>query len=60
MLGRREVKKVKEKEKDKDRARYIVPLGPNFGGAIMTDPMGSYTGLPLFSTEEPVQDADDL
>lgn len=27
---------------------------------IITDPMGSYTGRPVFDDERPVQDADDL
>ena len=30
------------------------------GNASKTDPNGSYTGLPLFPNEVPVQDADDL
>lgn len=47
-------------EKEKEKKRFIVPHGPDLGGSILTDPNGSYTGLPLFSTEEPVQDADDL
>ena len=27
---------------------------------ISTDPMGSYTGVPMDSDDRPVQDADDL
>ena len=35
--------------------------GPlNTTGLIKTDPMGSYTGLPIDKWEQPVQDADDL
>jgi hypothetical protein len=29
-------------------------------GLGMTDPFGSYTGVPAFEDEEPIQDADDL
>ena len=29
-------------------------------GAIVTDPLGSYTGRPVDLSEVPVQDADDL
>lgn len=29
-------------------------------GMSLTDPMGSYTGLPIDPFEQPVQDADDL
>ena len=47
-------------EKKNEKKHYIVPKGPDLGGSILVDPNGSYTGLPLFSTEEPVQDADDL
>ena len=32
----------------------------NMIGMIQTDPMGSYTGLPLENWGLPVQDADDL
>ena len=27
---------------------------------IITDPLGSYTGIPLDRDEKPIQDADDL
>ena len=32
----------------------------NMIGMIQSDPMGSYTGLPLENWGSPVQDADDL
>lgn len=32
----------------------------NGNGSILTDPLGSYTGIPVVPVEEPVQDADDL
>ena len=32
----------------------------DFLGMMRTDPMGSYTGIPLDPLEQPVQDADDL
>ena len=39
-------------------------LGPdtiaNFVDHIVTDPQGSYTGVPADPNERPVQDADDL
>ena len=36
-------------------AESMDPLGLG-----MTDPFGSFTGVPVFEDEEPVQDADDL
>ena len=41
----------------------LAPLGANkagLWGIPMTDPLGSYTGVPVPPLEEPVQDADDL
>lgn len=39
----------------------LWPVGPDgFPIASKTDPQGSYTGLPDFPYEEPVQDVDDL
>jgi len=32
----------------------------DFLGMMLTDPMGSYTGIPLDPLDQPVQDADDL
>ena len=29
-------------------------------GMMLTDPMGSYTGVPINPLDQPVQDADDL
>ena len=29
-------------------------------GMALTDPLGSYTGIPADPTEKPIQDADDL
>ena len=48
---------------------YILPTGYPLNlmgqpesalGQIVTDPMGSYTGVPEELLEKPVQDADDL
>ena len=35
-----------------------IPLAPQ--DAIIIDPMGSYTGIPVDRADDPVQDADDL
>lgn len=32
----------------------------NVIGLLTTDPLGSYTGVPIEKDEKPVQDADDL
>lgn len=34
--------------------------GTYFDPKIITDPMGSYSGVPLDPADRPVQDADDL
>ena len=41
---------------------FYPPLGEDMNtlGLGMIDPLGSYTGVPVFEDEEPVQDADDL
>ena len=41
-----------------ERERYAKE--PEVGSNFLLDPLGSWTGRPLDSTEEPVQDADDL
>lgn len=46
--------------KEKDKKVIIVPYPMGTNGAISSDPGGSYTGIPVFPFEEPVQDADDL
>ena len=41
----------------------IFPDNPMYqldNETIYTDPFGSYTGVPVYRYEEPVQDADDL
>lgn len=40
------------------KKKIILPIAPLL--ATMTEPQGSYTGIPLDIREEPVQDADDL
>ncbi len=46
------------------KKRRVIPMIPPEGvpglGAIITDPLGSYTGRPEDIAETPVQDADDL
>ena len=37
-----------------------APLGQIRPAPIITDPQGCYTGRPLETNEQPVQDADDL
>ena len=50
------------KENKKDTIPYIPLTRDKFDtlGMIITDPMGSYTGIPVDKMEKPVQDADDL
>ena len=49
-------------KKHREHIPYYSNLeGPNHGaGSSMADPLGSYTGVPVFDDEMPVQDADDL
>jgi hypothetical protein len=56
-------KKAKEsymKENEKKKKSRPSNMGPDLGCGIITDPNGSYTGVPLDESEQPVQDADDL
>ena len=46
--------------KDKERKRLIVPYGLNFGGAVVGDTANNFSGLPLFMTEEPEEEPDEL
>ena len=46
--------------KDSKKKVLIVPYPMNDTSPIMSDPGGSYTGIPVFPFEDPVQDADDL
>ena len=52
---------MKDKYEQKTVPFYSYPDGPfhnvRFG---MTDPLGSYTGVPVSPEDVPVQDADDL
>ncbi len=51
------------KEIQKDEQIPFIPLSRDkFDtlGMIISDPMGSYTGVPADRMEKPVQDADDL
>ena len=50
-------------EKDNDKTMPSIsrlPMSVLPVGQIVSDPMGSYTGVPLKEGETPVQDADDL
>ncbi len=50
-------------EKKEPKRVICIPLleGPvNSDGLFITDPQGSYTGVPVDPHEQPVQDADDL
>lgn len=47
-------------EKRKKKKIIFVPYPMNGFMNSPTDPSGSYTGIPIVSMEEPVQDADDL
>ena len=47
------------------KEKIILPLPPEAGlmnptGFIVTDPQGSYTGIPEEPNQVPVQDVDDL
>ena len=46
----------------KTKKIFPAPLDENLNatGLGMIDPFGSYTGVPVFEDETPVQDADDL
>ena len=46
--------------KETKKKMIIVPYPMNLTGTISSDPGGSYTGIPVFPFENPVQDADDL
>ena len=53
---------VMKKKKDVEQTSHMTPLlGPFRNiGISLTDPMGSYTGIPISPDEIPVQDVDDL
>ncbi len=51
---------MKEKDKNKDLLGKFIPLQVPMFNLCNTDPLGSYTGVPLLPTDIPVQDADDL
>ncbi|MBQ5840519.1 MAG: hypothetical protein IIW40_01035 [Clostridia bacterium] len=67
---------MEQKKKEPDRWPHVIPepigdppMEPVIFGdngtepaapVIITDPLGSYTGVPLEPGETPVQDADDL
>lgn len=56
---------MKQNEKKRyDRWKEHTPMDAAMAmtdfSADATDPMGSYTGIPLNPYEKPVQDADDL
>ncbi len=51
------------KEKDKEPKLPLIPFNMNengLWGMPFIDPFGSYTGVPIIPTEQPIQDADDL
>ena len=50
-------------EKDNDKTMPSIsrlPMSVLPENGIISDPMGSYTGIPLDKGDKPVQDADDL
>ena len=47
-------------DKMKKKIAPIVPDWPIAPGCSLTDPMGSYTGVPNDPEDTPIQDADDL
>jgi hypothetical protein len=50
-----------EEMKQRKQEKTVVPLPPPTNIApIVTDPLGSYTGLVYDLDDKPVQDADDL
>ena len=44
----------------KEEKRNVLEECEGRDESIITDPFGSYTGVPLNENEEPVQDVDDL
>lgn len=46
--------------KEPKKKVIIVPYPVHNTGPTIGDPGGSYTGIPVFPFEDPVQDADDL
>ena len=46
--------------KTKRHIPFLNPDLPLDKSIVVTDPLGSYTGVPLDPNEMPVQDADDL
>ncbi|MBE6959591.1 MAG: 5-deoxy-glucuronate isomerase [Ruminococcaceae bacterium] len=47
---------------EREDVPYLSHLEESFHkiGISLTDPLGSYTGIPVLPADEPVQDADDL
>lgn len=61
MKGVRAMERKLEKDNDKTMPTISrLPMSVLPMGGIISDPMGSYTGIPLDREEKPVQDADDL
>ena len=56
---RRFLEKRREVHKMKKKKESILKIENPFRQPV-TDPQGSYTGIPDRTEEEPVQDADDL
>ncbi len=50
-------RKVSPEKPEAEMTRFPSAVTP---GRVVSDPFGSYTGVPLFPLELPVQDADDL
>jgi len=48
-----------KKKKNQLPNQPLLPV-PGIFGISPTDPLGSYTGIPVVPDETPVQDADDL
>ena len=46
--------------KQTEKKRIIVPYGMNLGGPVLGDTANQISGLPLFISEEPEEDLDEL
>ncbi len=46
--------------KDKEKKGFIVPYGFNVGGNLLGDPTSHYSGMPLYLSDEPDEEPDEL
>ena len=51
---------MNKKKKEVESVPHFVGVQGPFYDFLITDPMGSYTGVPIRKEDLPVQDADDL